>query len=341
MKRSFTGFLLSAVLFLAFPYSSPAPLVYRAGEGWTYEPVGGEGKWQRTRAKDQLQVAQEAFDKKSFSLALKAANRVVKNWPLSDYAPHAAYLVGRCYEEKKMDEYAFNEYQKVIEKYPKVDNYDEVIQRQFAICNRYLAGQWFKLWGRIPFGPSMDRTCGLYEKVVKNGPYSEIAPKAQMSIGEAHEKQTRFLTDDPLIQAAHAYELAADRYRDRPTIAADAMYKAALAYNKQAKTAEYDQSTAGQAITTFTDFMTLYPDDPRVKDGEKIIANLKSEQARGNFQTAKFYEKNRQWRSAVIYYNEIVTQDPSSPLVPLALKRIEELNQRIAGQSERITSPAK
>ena len=49
-----------------------------------------------------------------------------------------------------------------------------------------------------------------------------------------------------------------------------------LAIEKQAKTAEYDQSTAADAIATFTDFMTLYPDDPRVKDAQNIIDQLKA-----------------------------------------------------------------
>src|SRR6266571_1363266 len=113
MKR----LLLVALFLLALPLRSPAPFVYRPGEGWTYEPVGGEGKWQMTRAKDQLDVAQAAFDKKAYSLAMKAARRVVRVWPLSDYAPQAQYLVGRCYEATGQDERAFREYQKVIEKY--------------------------------------------------------------------------------------------------------------------------------------------------------------------------------------------------------------------------------
>ncbi len=340
MKRWLIRLSLVAVLVLAFPYRSPAPLVYRAGEGWTYEPVGGEGRWQRTRAKDQLDVAQEAFDKQKYGLALKAARRVVYNWPLSDYAPKAEYLAGRCYEARHQDEKAFAEYQKLLEKYPKVDNYAEVIQRQFAIANRFLAGQWIKLWGYIPFGPSMDKTVSMYEKLIKNGPYSEVAPLAQMNLGAAREKQTRYFSTDPYIQAAKAYELAAERYRDRPAIAAEALYKEAQAYNKQARTAEYDQSTSGKAIDTFTDFMQAYPDDPRVKEGEKIIASLKEEQARGNFQTAKFYEKDHMWKSARIYYNEVVTQAPGSPYAALSLKRIETLNQLIASADARRAAAA-
>src|SRR5260221_12114763 len=263
MKR--WSLCLALLALLAFPSRSPAPLIYRAGEGWTYEPVGGEGRWQRTRAKDQLDVAQAAFDKKDYSLALKAARRVVRNWPLSDYAPQGQYLVGRCYEAMGKDEKAFQEYQKVVEKQPKITNYQEIVERQFTIANKYLAGKWFKLWGYIPIFSSMDKTSDMYQKIVKNGPYSEVAPKAQMNIGAAREKQSNFAL------AAKAYETAADRYHDRPKVASDALFRQAMAYDKQAQTAEYDQSTAGQAISTFTDFMTLYPNDPRVAQAQKII----------------------------------------------------------------------
>src|SRR5689334_2446308 len=146
MKRQFVWLLLAAVFVLGFPFRSPAPLIYRPGEGWTYEPVG-EGKWTRTRAKEQLDVAQEAFDKKSYGLALKAARRVVRVWPLSDYAPQGQYLVGRCLEAQGKDEKAFSEYQKVLEKHPKLTNYHEIIERQYNIANKFFAGKWFRLWG--------------------------------------------------------------------------------------------------------------------------------------------------------------------------------------------------
>src|SRR6476646_5408912 len=130
--RSIRALIILACV-LAFPLRSPAPLIYRPGEGWSYEPVGGEGNWQRPRAKDQLEVAQTAFDKKEYGLALKAARRVVKVWPLSDFAPQAQYLVGRCYEAKGKDENAFAEYQKVLEKQPKIDNFPEILQSQYEI----------------------------------------------------------------------------------------------------------------------------------------------------------------------------------------------------------------
>src|SRR5688572_2469711 len=162
MRFVFRWALIAAGMVL-FPQISPAPLVYTPGEGWHYEAVGGEGGWARRRAKDQLEVAQAAFDGKDYSLAAKAARRTTTQWPFSDYAAQAQYLLGRCYEAKGQDERAFKAYQKLLENYPKINNYDEVLTRQFAIANRFLAGQWFKLFNYVPAFPSMDKTVKLYE----------------------------------------------------------------------------------------------------------------------------------------------------------------------------------
>lgn len=331
MNRRFVLLLLASACVWLVPFRSPAPLIYTPGEGWTYESVGGEGNWQRTRARDQLIVAQDSLDKKDYSTALKAAQRTVKTWPLSDYAPQAQFIVGECYEAKGYDERAFKEYQKVLEKYPKFVDCDKVLKRQFQIANRFLGGEWFRLWTYIPFFPSMDKTADMYEKIVKNGPYSDIAPQAQMNIGAAREKQKNYP------DAAKAYERAADRYHDRGPVAADALYREGLAYQKQAETAEYDQSTAGQAIDTFTDFMTLYPDDSRVPQAQKIIASLKTEQARGNYTIGQYYESHGKLLAARIYYNEVVRlmlADPNSTYAVQARVRIEALNKRIGEQTK-------
>ena len=325
MTRSCIRVGLILVLLVALPYRSPAPLIYRPGEGWTYELPGAKGDWHRLRAKDQLAVAQQAFDQKKYRLALKAAQRVIRVW-LSDYSPQAQYLIGRCYEELREDEYAFTAYQTLLDKYPKSTNTQEVQHRQFVIAVRFLHGQWFKLFGHIPFFPSMDRTADMFEKIVRYGPYGDLAAPSQMNIGAAREKEK----DYPL--AVKAYETAADRYTEQPQVAADALYKAAQAYTKQARTADYDQSVAGQAISAFTDFMALHPEDPRVADAQRVIASLRAEQARGNFRIAQFYEKEKRWDGALVYYNAVLDPKTASPLAAQARERIDFLRRRMAAK---------
>jgi outer membrane assembly lipoprotein YfiO len=169
----------------------------------------------------------------------------------------------------------------------------------------------------------MDKTIQMYDQVIKNGPYSKVAPHAQLRIGAAQER--KFFPDYPA--AAKAYERAADRYSDQP-IGTDALYKVGLSYSKQAKKAEYDQSVAAQAISTFTDFATLHPEDKRVPQAQTYIDLLKTEQARGSFDIAKFYERKHRWAGAKIYYNDVVQKDPSSPYAEQARQRIDEINKR-------------
>ena len=306
------------------PFRSPAPLVYSPGEGWYYEPVGTTAKWTRTRAKDQLEVAEQAFTNHNYTITMHAANRVLKVWPLSDYAPRAEYLLGRCLEVRGRDEAAFDAYQNIVKKYPRTDKYEDVLWRQYEIANRFLGGEFFRIfWGYLPLYPSMDETAKMYGKIVDSGPYSSVAPLAQLNIGKAREKQKDYEA------AVKAYEAAADRYHDQPTIAADAMYRAAFSYNKQATTSEYDQGTAAKAIAAYTDFMTFYPEDKRVADAQKAVVTLKAEQVRGNFSIAQYYEKNKQWTGAVVYYNEVLQMDPSSPYAAQARQRIEVLKPRM------------
>jgi outer membrane protein assembly factor BamD len=323
MNRRFIVLFMIIACVALFPFRSPAPLIYTPGEGWYYEAHGEVAKWQRARAKDQLDVAQQAFDKHNYGLALRAAHRVIRVWPLSDYAPSAQYLMGRCFEATGRDEQAFNVYQVIIEKYPRSTEYEDVLWRQYQIANRFLGGQWFKLWGYIPLYPSMDQTAGMFNKIVQNGPYSDVAPHAQLCIGAAREKQK----DYP--EAVKAYEIAADRYHSQPAIASDAFFLESVSYQKQAQTAEYDQGTAGKAIAAFTDFITLYPDDKRVPEAQKAVVVLKAEQVRGNYEIAQFYEKGKKWNGALVYYNEVLQLDPNSTYAAQARERIQAIKPRL------------
>ena len=315
-------FIIAVVVVLA-PLHSPAPFVYTPGEGWFYETPGQTLNWQRSRARDQMAVAEQFFKERDYSNALRAANRVVQLWPLSDYAPEAQYLMGRCLEGKHKDEAAFKAYQAIIQKYPNSPRYVDVTWRQYAIATRFLDGEWTKLWDVVPFFPSMDTAASMFGNIVTNGPYSDAAPHAQLRIGVAREKQSDYPS------AVLAYGLAADRYHDQPLIAADAVYRKAQSFRKEAAKAEYDQSTAELAIETFTDFITLFPDDKRVPVARRAIDELKIEQVHGAFEVAQFYEKYHKWDGAAIYYNQVLQLDPNSPYAETARRRIQVLKPRL------------
>src|SRR4051812_42992592 len=106
MSRRLSLFFLLFVFAALLPFRSPAPLYYNKGEGWYYEPHGDTNRWLRMTAREQLDVARQSYTNGNYDLALHAARRVVRLWPLSDYSPEAEYLAGRCLEATGNDEAA-------------------------------------------------------------------------------------------------------------------------------------------------------------------------------------------------------------------------------------------
>lgn len=328
MRRWVSPLLLVAVVFLLWPNSSPAPIIYRPGEGWSYESWSTMGKWRRDRAKAQLEVAKEAEAKKDWRTVHKAAKRVVHEWPLSDYAPEAQQLLAKSYEERGDDERAFREYQNLLRYYPQNVNYEEIQQRQMAIADRFLGGQRFKLWGKIPLYRSWKKSAQMFQEVVNVGPQSEVAPLAQMKAGEAWEKKADgFQVSErerhkDFGRAVEAYKKAYEEYQSNDAVASEALYKKGNSYQNQTKDAEYDQEVTLEAINAYEDLRAIYPDSPRVGEAEEHITKMKEEQARGMVTIAKYYEKKKKWHGAKIYYNEASDLAPESKYGILAKERL-------------------
>ncbi|MDQ3622356.1 MAG: outer membrane protein assembly factor BamD, partial [Verrucomicrobiota bacterium] len=91
----------------------------------------------------------------------------------------------------------------------------------------------------------------------------------------------------------------------------------------------YDQASAQKAREAFEDFINRYPDSEKVPQARENMKQLEGGQVKGSLEIAKFYEKTKQYKAAVIYYNDVIKQQPGSAESTVAKERIEELKQRV------------
>ena len=307
--------LFSAMVFaFLMPTESPAPLIWRKGEGWSWERAGVTVA---TNPADQLKIAQDFQAKKHYRDAIDAYRRVIRRWPQSSSAQDAQLGLAECLGAINYYYQAFKEYQRLVEKHPNSPHFETVLQRQFEIGNLFLAGERQKAWG-LRWFPSIDRAVEVFETVVKNGPYSKVAVEAQFRIGLAYEKQ------DDYLAAVHAYEKLLERYPKDP-VAEAAQFQIGYAYKKEAQRSEYDQDAANQAIAAFSDFLLRYPASEKVPLAQQYLTALKEEQAKGLYNIGWFYEKNRQYKSALIYYNDVIEKNPASGWAAQAKDKIVKL----------------
>ena len=311
------AFLLGLVVWTAVPAS--AALVWRAGEGWVDESTGSG--LSASSSRDELEIAKKLQADGKYEEALKAYRILVRKWPLSFFAPEAQFNLGLCTEKTGDFWAAYKAYKKMVEKYPASNFFEQALDREFAIGNLYLAGEPQRLW-KIPTGPSMDRTIEIFEAIIKSAPYGANAAQAQFKIGLAHEKQRKFS------DAVDAYTKILDKYPGNP-IAADAQYQIGYAWYASANGALYDQSAAQKAIEAFEDFIVRYPNSEKVAAANAHIETLKSKETQGSYYIAGFYERQKNYKAAYIYYNDVLRQNPDSDQAKEAKKKIDYLRPLI------------
>ena len=313
---------LIAMALAAVPVARAA-LVWRPNEGWVDESTGSG--LSASSSRDQLDVANKLFDANSYEAALKAYRILVRRWPISFFAPEAQFKIGMCEEKKGEFWAAYKAYQKMVQKYPASTFFQQALDREFAIGNLYLAGEPQRLW-KIPMGPSMEKTAEIFETVIKAAPYGDHAPEAQFKIGLAHEKSKKWS------EAVEAYTKILDKYPGNP-IAGDAQYQIGYAWYSSASAADYDQSAADKAIEAFQDFIVRYPNSEKVEAAKGHMESLHGTQTQGSFNIAHFYEKQKNYKAAYIYYSDVVRQNSDSKQGQEARKKIDYLRPLVGQDS--------
>ena len=275
--------------------------------------------------KAQFDWAMSFYDAKDYKRAAGEFERLTKHYEYSEYASRAQYYVGLSNENMGKFYIAFQNYQKTLDNFPHIENTDERIARQFNIANLYLAKANPKVLG-IDIMTYLDRAIEIYKKVVENSPYGALADEAQFKMGEALKRGERY------DEAAAAFQKIVDDYPGS-RFHAKAKYEAAHSAYKASLKPAYDPASTAKAIKAFEDFTAANKDDKLSEEADKTIRRLKDKAAEKSYMAAKFYESQKQYEGAIIYYKDVVEKFPDSSFTNEARTKIEALGAKIKAQS--------
>ena len=167
-----------------------------------------------------------------------------------------------------------------------------------------------------------DRAVEIFAAVVRTAPYGKYTARAQFDIGLAREKQG---FNDAALQA---YTAVLEKFPNEP-VAADSQYQIGYIWFTAARSGTKDVAATKNAKTAFQDFLFRYPNSEKAAQARSNLALLDQKETTSSFQVAKFYDKQKNYRAAVIYYNEVIRQQPGSSESERAKKRIEQLREKV------------
>src|SRR6266566_4882403 len=311
--------LLFAAAILVLPEPGVAAVVFQPGEKAKYVAPGDEEI--SGNAAELFQIGQTAEKEGDTKRAIKAYKSLVKRHPKDALAAGALFRAAELEEQRHDYLRAAQSFRQLVEKYPGSPHFDEAIEAQFRIGEIYLAGKKLRLLG-IPYASSLDRAVTIFANVVRTAPYGKYTARAQFDIGLAREKQG---ANDAALQA---YQAVVDKFPNEPT-AVDAQYQIGYIWFTAARTGTKDIAAVTNARTAFQDFLFHYPNSEKAAQARANLELLEHKETTSSYQVAKFYDKQKYYRAAVIYYNEVIRQQPGSAESEQAKKRIDQLRAKV------------
>lgn len=314
---------LSLIILLIIFFITGLPI---ASAFWMWTPE--TNKWVNPKYSvketpaEQLQYALEFYRIKEYKEAISELKKLLKNYPKAREAPEAQYYIGIVFEEQGQLAEAFEQYQEVIKKYPFSDRSKDIVQRQFDLG--------VKLLEKKADGNSFLRTLSgtdygiieIFETVIKNAPYGELAPVAQYKIG------LYLMEREEYIEARDAFEKLVNDYPESEWVKA-AKYQIALSDSERSTGAHYDQEVTSAAVEEFQNFVKTYPEAELSAEAKEKVHALRDKEAENNFVIAKFYEKQKNYESARIYYQVIVDDYSATPWATKALEKLQSISLKI------------
>ena len=100
------------------------------------------------------------------------------------------------------------------------------------------------------------------------------------------------------------------------------------------KKSQYNEQYAERAIEEFQGFKASFPGDKQSLEADESIKILRTKKAKTSFETGLFYEKRGKFKSARVYYEEVVSKYPETTFAEQSRKKVDEM-VRMENEPER------
>ncbi len=294
---------------------------------WEWTPESG--KWinpkyaPKSTSEEQWKYSLSFYEKKDYKKALREFKKLVKYFPSSSEAPEAQFMAGKCLEKLGKKYEACLEYQKVVDSYPDYPELEKVAREEKKIADEFFKekdrGVLSKTKEFFSLG-KWEKAAKIYGFLLKNFPYWKEADKIKFRIGECYLKAQKFS------EAIDEFSGLTKEYPNSPLIE-KAYFEIAMTEVERSNKFPYDDSLKKKAEGALQDFIYQHPESKFRKKAEEALSLLREERAGETFKIAEFYEKNGDYLSALLYYQEVKKKFPDTKWGKEAESRVKWLKE--------------
>ena len=254
------------------------------------------------------------------SKAIKLYDRVADRYPFAKSAAQARFRQAELLEQQGDVVKAFDAYQQFIVRYQGSGLYSKALDSQRRVAQSAADGEVKSSIMGLKRGLSNDKVVKMLGQVRDNAPRSEVAAKAQFTIGELYQN------DKEPKKAITAYQKLV---RDQPEsiYSADALFRVGLILMNEADQGNRNQATLDLADEAFRDYLLQYPGHAKNAEARRLSKSVNGRELERSLDIADFYYKSEQYESAKVYYRDVAKEAKSGPVYDKAKARLRELGE--------------
>lgn len=272
-------------------------------------------------ADEHYQLATEAFNRKNWEVAVRQFSIIATNFPATTFGLDANFYMGVSYYHLCEFDLANYEFDKYLQCQTNPRYFQEAIEYKYCIAEQFRSGAKRHYFGtkQMPkWASGTGLALDIYDEVIAAMPSHDIAAQALSGRGYLLWKQKDYRESieafQCLIRRFPKHELAPESYLVINRI-----------YLDQCQREFQNPDLLAFAEINLEKFENQFPGEERIEQAHADVLRIKEVYARGLFDTAQFYERVRQPKAAVIYYQKAIIDFPETTVSTRCISRLSRL----------------
>lgn len=267
----------------------------------------------------------KAYQKQDWRDVIFNAKCLFSYFPNSPFSSEASYYQGVAFFVLHDFDFANQSFSRYLKNEATPKFFDEAISYKYKIALKFQNGHKRHLMGaaRLPkWLPAKEEALEIYDEIITTLPRHDLAARSLYQKGG-------------LLASLNDYKASIDSFQvlirrfPKHELAPDSFLGIADVYLKQCQSEFPDPDILELVQVNLEKFEKSFPGEPRIKEAEKKLLDMRNFFAKDLYEVGSFYERTKKFEAAEIYYSTIISQYPQTKYAIKAKKHIDEIKRKI------------
>jgi TolA-binding protein len=284
----------------------------------------------KPKPQDYYNLIRSNFEENQFISTIGNCDNLIKNYPKSIFNAEATFFQAKSFYNMGDFDLANEALTHYLNDYTNLTHFEEAIRYKFDIAKKFAAGAKKHLFGgrhSPKWLSAKEDAIAIFDEVITTLPRNDLAALSLFSKGQLLAELKSFK------EGIEAFQSLTRRFPKHP-LASEGYLEIGYAYLAQCQEQFPDPNFIDLAEINIRKFQSDFPGESRITVLQDCLEKMKERFAKELYENGRFYEKKKKYRSAFLYYVNILKKYPSTSYAPKCQEHIAQMHEKVQDPSD-------